>query len=152
MTMNALKICSVLLISLILAGCATSKSGDVYSRDQARREMLVRSGVVESIREVTMEGTQSGVGGLAGAAVGGVAGSNVGGGKGQIVGAIFGAVLGGMAGSAIEESASKKNALEITVRLDGGQLIAVVQEMGEIFNPGERVRILSGNGSTRVTH
>ncbi|WP_366141919.1 glycine zipper 2TM domain-containing protein [Propionivibrio sp.] len=150
--MNALKICSVLLISLILAGCATSKSGDVYSRDQARREMLVRSGVVESIREVTMEGTQSGVGGLAGAAVGGVAGSNVGGGKGQIVGAIFGAVLGGMAGSAIEESASKKNALEITVRLDGGQLIAVVQEMGEIFNPGERVRILSGNGSTRVTH
>ena len=150
--MNALKIGALLLISLIVAGCATSKSGDVYTRDQARREMLVRSGVVESIREVTMEGTKSGVGGLAGAAVGGGAGSQIGGGNGQIVGAIFGALLGGLAGSAIEESATKKNAQEITVRLDNGQLIAVVQEAGEYFNPGERVRVLSGDGSTRVTH
>jgi outer membrane lipoprotein SlyB len=152
MSMNTLKICTVLLISLIVAGCATSKTGDVYSRDQARREMLVRAGVVESVREVTMEGTKSGVGTLAGAAVGGVAGSNVGGGKGQIVGAIFGAVLGGVAGSAIEEGVTKKNAQEITIKLDSGQLIAVVQEAGEYFNPGERVRVLSGDGSTRVTH
>jgi outer membrane lipoprotein SlyB len=150
--MNTMKLAALLLTSLILAGCATSKSGDVYSRDQARREMTVRTGVVESIREVTMEGTQSGVGGLAGAAVGGVAGSHVGGGNGQIVGAIFGAVLGGLAGSAIEENATKKNAQEITVKLDGGQLIAVVQEAGEFFSPGERVRVLRGDGSTRVTH
>ncbi|MFZ4537336.1 glycine zipper 2TM domain-containing protein [Propionivibrio sp.] len=150
--MNVLKFAAALMISLVLGGCATSRSGDVYSRDQARREMIVRTGVVESIREVTMEGTESGVGGFAGAAIGGVAGSNVGGGKGQIIGAIIGAVLGGLAGSAIEENATKKNALEITVNLDGGQLVAVVQEMGEIFQPGERVRVLSGSGSTRVTH
>ena len=150
--MKHFKLLVVLFISVALAGCATSKSGDVYTRDQARREMRVRSGVVESIREVTMEGTKSGVGGLAGAAVGGVAGSQIGGGNGQIVGAIFGALLGGLAGSAIEESATKKNAQEITVRLDNGQLIAVVQEAGEYFNPGERVRVLSGDGSTRVTH
>ena len=150
--MKHFKLLVVLFISVALAGCATSKSGDVYTRDQARREMRVRSGVVESIREVTMEGTKSGVGGLAGAAVGGVAGSHMGGGNGQIVGAIFGALLGGLAGSAIEESATKKNAQEITVRLDNGQLIAVVQEAGEYFNPGERVRVLSGDGSTRVTH
>ena len=145
--MDKLKVLAVLLVSLVLAGCASSKSGDVYSRDQTRREMIVRTGVVESVREVTMEGTQSGAGTLAGAAVGGVAGSTVGGGKGQIVGAIIGAVLGGMAGTA-----TKKNALEITVSLDNGTLIAVVQEMGEIFHPGERVRVLSGSGSTRVTH
>lgn len=149
--MNALRFVSVLMVSLIMAGCASSRSGDVYSRDQARSEMVVRTGVVESVREVTMEGTKSGAGTFAGAAVGGVAGSNVGGGKGQIVGAIVGAVLGGVAGSAIEENVTKKNALEITVKLDGGQLIAVVQEMGEYFQPGERVRVLSGSGSTRVT-
>ena len=143
---------AVLFIAVALTGCASSKAGDVYTRDQARREMLVRSGVVESIREVTMEGTKSGVGGLAGAAVGGVAGSQVGGGNGRIVGGIFGAVLGGLAGSAIEEGATKKNAQEITVKLDNGQLIAIVQEAGELFNPGERVRVLSGDGSTRVTH
>ena len=149
--MKTLQFFTVLLSSLILAGCASSRSGDVYSRDQARREMLVRTGVIESIREVTMEGTKSGAGTFAGAAVGGVAGSNIGGGKGQIVGAILGAVAGGVAGSAIEEHVTKKNALEITVKLDGGQLIAVVQEIGEVFYPGDRVRVLSGNGSTRVT-
>lgn len=150
--MNALKLVATVLIALVLVGCASSKSGDIYSRDQARREMLVRTGIVESVREVTMEGTSSGAGTFAGAAVGGVAGSTVGGGRGQIVGAIIGALLGGLAGSAIEENATKKNALEITVNLDGGMLVAVVQEMGEIFYPGERVRVLSGDGSTRVTH
>jgi len=152
MTMNAVKFVVVLLISLVLAGCASSKSSDAYTRDQTQREMFVRFGMVESVREVTMEGTKSGAGTVAGAAVGGVAGSTMGGGKGQIVGAIFGAVLGGLAGSAIEENATKKNALEITVKLEGGQFIAVVQEMGEYFHPGERVRVLSGDGSTRVTH
>ena len=150
--MNALRFVSVLLVSLILAGCASSRSGDVYSRDQTRREMVVRTGVVESVREVSMEGTKSGAGTFAGAAVGGVAGSNVGGGKGQIVGAILGAVAGGIAGSAVEEHVTKKNALEITVKLDGGQLVAVVQEIGDYFQPGERVRVLSGSGSSRVTH
>lgn len=150
--MNILKLLAVLLISLVLSACASSRSGDVYSRDQTMREMVVRSGIVESVREVSMEGTQSGAGTLAGAAVGGVAGSTVGGGRGQIVGAIIGAVLGGIAGNSIEENATKKSALEISVSLDGGKLIAVVQEMGEVFHPGERVRVLSGNGSTRVTH
>lgn len=149
--MNTLKLTLMLFAALVLGGCASSRSGDVYSRDQTRHEMTVRMGVVESVRDVAMEGTKSGAGTFAGAAVGGVAGSTMGGGKGHIVGAIVGAVLGGMAGSAIEENATKKNALEITVKLDGGQLIAVVQEMGETFYPGDRVRVLSGSGSTRVT-
>ena len=141
-----------LLAALTLSACASSLSGDAYTRDQARQEMIVRTGVIESVREVTLEGTKSGVGTISGAAVGGVAGSHVGGGSGQIVGAIVGAVLGGMAGSAIEESATKKNALEITVKLDGGQLIAVVQEKnGDSFLPGERVRVLSSGGTTRVS-
>ena len=150
--MKPLKLLAVLFISAALAACATSKSGDVYTRDQARREMTVRNGVVESVRNTTMEGTKSGVGAIAGAAAGGVAGSHVGGGSGQIVGAVFGAVLGGVAGAAVEEGVTKKNALEITVKLDNGQLVAVVQEAGEVFNPGERVRVLSGDGTTRVTH
>ena len=140
-----------LLTALTLTACASSRSGDVYTREQARQEMIVRTGVVESVREVQMEGTKSGVGTIAGAAIGGVAGSHIGGGDGQIVGAIFGAVLGGMAGSAIEENTTKKNALEITIKLDGGQLISVVQEVGESFLPGDRVRVLSGGGATRVT-
>lgn len=142
----------VALAILGLAGCAGSQSGSAYSRSQTRGEMHVRMGVVESVRQVTIEGTQSGVGTVAGGVVGGIAGSNVGQGKGATVGSVLGAVLGGVAGQAIEERASKKEGLEITIKLDSGQIIAVTQEADEPFRAGERVRVLSGSGVTRVSH
>ena len=110
----------MLLSVVLLGGCASSKSGEVYSRDQARREQTVRMATVESVREVLMEGTKSGVGTVAGAAVGGIAGSTFGGGKGAAVAAVIGAVAGGLAGAAVEEGTTRKMALEITVRQDNG--------------------------------
>jgi outer membrane lipoprotein SlyB len=135
----------------LLAGCAGSQSGSAYSRTQTRGEMQVRMGIVESVRSVLIEGTQSGVGAVAGGVVGGVAGSNVGQGRGSTVGSVLGAVLGGVAGQAIEEKVSKKDGLEITIKLDSGQIIAVTQEADEQFHAGERVRVLSGSGVTRVS-
>lgn len=137
---------------LLLTACAGSQSGSAYSRSQTRGEMQVRMGVVESVRTVTIEGTQSGVGTAAGGVVGGVAGSNVGHGKGSTVAAVIGAVIGGVAGQAIEEQTTKKEGLEITIQLDSGQIIAVTQEADEPFRPGDRVRVLSGSGVTRVSH
>ena len=147
-----LRIAAVLVSSVaLLAGCA-SQSGSSYSRAQTRHEMSVRMGVVDSVRHVTIEGTKSPVGAGAGALIGGLAGSNVGGGRGSDVGAILGAVAGGVAGSAIEEKATRKDGLEITVKLENGAYVAVTQEADEDFKPGERVRILSGDGATRVSH
>ena len=143
---------ALLALVTALTGCAGSQSGSVYSQGQARREMNVRLGVVESVREVTLEGTQTGAGTVAGGAVGGIAGSNVGKGKGSTVGAILGAVAGGVAGHALEESMTRKKGLEITVKLDNGQLTAIVQEADETFRPGDHVRLLSSGGSTRVSH
>lgn len=142
-----------LLASLaLLGGCASSKSGDVYTRDQARQEQTVRMGVVESVRGVQLEGTKSPVGTIAGAAVGGIAGSTIGHGKGSAVAAVIGAVAGGLAGSAIEEGATRSEAMEITVKLDNGQLISIVQAGDPLeFRAGDRVRVLSGRGDTRVT-
>lgn len=140
------------LATLILTGCAGSQSGSAYSRSQTRGEMNVRMGVVESVRQVAIEGTQSGVGAAAGGVIGGVAGSDIGHGKGSTVGAVLGAVLGGVAGQAIEERTSKKDGLEITIKLDSGQIIAVTQEADDQFHAGERVRVLSGSGVTRVSH
>lgn len=139
-------------VALVLGGCASSMSGGAYPRAQARQAMEVKMGVVESVRQVQLEGTSSGVGTLAGAAVGGVAGSNIGEGKGAIIGTILGAVAGGLAGSAIEEGSTKKLGLEITVKLDDGRLMAVTQEADEAFRPGDRVRVLSNRGTTRVSH
>ncbi|MEN6585384.1 MAG: glycine zipper 2TM domain-containing protein [Sulfuricella sp.] len=151
--MNKIKLAGALLVlAAVLGGCASSMSGGAYSRSQARQTQEVQMGVVESVRQVQLEGTKTPVGTVAGAAVGGIAGSNIGGGKGSTVAAIIGAVAGGLAGSAIEEGVTKKPGLEITVTLDSGRMIAVTQEADESFHPGERVRILTGGGVTRVTH
>ena len=137
--------------AVTIAGCATSKSGSVYSREDALREQTVRMGVVESVREVKLEGTRSGIGPAAGAVAGGVAGSSIGHGRGSALGAIAGAVVGGIAGQAVEQSATKKQGVEVTVKLDSGQMVAVMQEADETFRPGDRVRILSDGATSRVT-
>ena len=61
-------------------------------------------------------------------------------------------VAGGVAGQALERRVTEKKGLEITVKLDNGELRAITQEADEVFRPGERVRLLSGTGVTRVTH
>lgn len=142
----------LVVVAAAVAGCAPSLSGGAYSRDEARKEQTVRLGVVESVRPVTIEGTKTPIGAAAGAAVGGIAGSEIGHGKGAAIGAVGGAVLGGLAGAAAEEALTRRPGLEITVKLDSGSLIAVTQEADESFKPGDRVRVLSGGGVTRVTH
>ena len=150
---TSVAIAGVIAASALIAGCASTSSGSVYSGGQARQEQTVRMGVVESVRQVTIEGSKSGVGTIAGGAIGGVAGSNIGGGnRGSAVGTILGAVAGGVGGDAIERGTTKKQGLEITVKLDNGELRAITQEADESFRPGERVRLLSGSGVTRVTH
>ena len=142
----------LIAIAALMLGACASQSGSSYERSQTRGEQSVRLGVVVSFRNFTIEGTKSGVGAVAGAAVGGIGGSSVGGGKGSTVGAVVGAVLGGLAGNAIEDSTTKQAGIEITVKLDNGQLTAITQAADEVFRPGERVRILSGSGVTRVAH
>jgi outer membrane lipoprotein SlyB len=136
--------------AVTLAGCASSKSGSVYSREDARQEQTVRMGVVESVRSVSIEGTQSGIGAVAGGVAGGIGGSAIGSGRGAAVAAVAGAVAGGLLGAAAEEGLTRQEGVEITVRLDNGELRAIVQAADEPFKPGERVRLLSVNGQTRV--
>lgn len=136
----------------LLGACASGTGGKDYSRGQARNVQEVQMGVVESVRSVKIEGTKTPIGAGAGAVVGGVAGSSVGGGRGSVVGATVGAVLGGLGGAAAEEAVTRDQGLEITVKLDSGRLIAVTQAADETFDVGDRVRVLSGGGVTRVSH
>lgn len=140
------------LTVLVLGGCAQGLGGGTYSRTEARRAMTVQFGSIESVRAVQLEGTKTPVGSVAGAAVGGIAGSTIGGGRGQAVATVIGAVAGGLAGAAVEEGATRTPGVEVTVRLDNGQFLAVVQaDEGERFRPGERVRVLRDGGTTRVS-
>ena len=139
-------------VVILLAGCATQQSGDTYGKQEVGKEQTVRFGTVDSVREVTIAGSQSGVGAIGGGALGGIAGSGTGDGRGAAAGTVVGAVVGGVAGAALEESATRKNGLEITVRLDSGDLRAIVQAAEVPFKSGDRVRLLTAGGITRVTH
>lgn len=140
-------------ISALVAGCAQpGLGGGNYTRSQVRGEQTVRLGTVESVRDVVIDARQEGTGTLIGAGLGGIAGSTMGGGnRANAAGAIAGAVVGAIAGSAIEKSANDRKGVEVTVRLEGGKLIAITQEKDEDFRVGDRVRILSGQGATRVS-
>ncbi len=135
----------------MLSACASSRSGQVYSRDQARQEMRVNYGTVKEVRTVLIEGTQSGVGAVAGGVTGGVLGSMIGGGRGRILGTVIGA-LGGAAGGALaEEEITKKQGVEVTVEMDTGEIVTIVQEADMQFYAGDRVRVLrASDGSSRV--
>jgi outer membrane lipoprotein SlyB len=137
----------------VLGGCATQeRSASVYRAGEAQREQVVRMAVVESVRDVTIDRGQTGVGTGAGAIIGGIGGSAVGQGRGSAVAAVVGAVAGGIAGQAIENNRSRVPGVELTVRLDNGELRAIVQEVdGQQFKPGDRVRLLSQGGVTRVS-
>jgi outer membrane lipoprotein SlyB len=143
----------VAVATLGLAGCAVQGqgSGD-YRRGEVRGEMNVRFGVVESVRPVRIAPGDTGVGTTTGAVLGGIAGSTLGHGRGSVAGAVAGAVLGGAIGQAVERDNNNRQGVEITVVLDGGKYIAVVQEADETFRVGDRVRVLSGRGTTRVAH
>jgi outer membrane lipoprotein SlyB len=138
--------------AVLLGGCAYPAGSRDYRTYETRGMQSVRFGVVDSVREVRIEPHESGVGTAGGAVLGGIAGSNIGGGSGQVAGAIGGAILGGILGQSIERSANERPGVEVTVLLDSGKYIAVVQEADESFRAGDRVRILSGRGATRVTH
>lgn len=140
------------MLVVTLVGCASSNSGSVYSRDEAKRVQTIKTGTVETVRNVKLEGTKSPVGTIAGGAIGGIAGSSIGHGNGSTIAAVIGAVAGGLAGSALEEVTTRKEALEITIKLDGGGLVAIVQESDEQFKAGDRVRIIESAGNSRVSH
>lgn len=156
LTRKTLTLAAMLTATVTLAGCfAPPGSADVYSVGQAQREQTVRMGTVESVRAVRIQGDGGGsaLGTLGGGALGAVAGSAIGGGRGSVLTAIAGGIAGAVAGNAVGQGLSSANGVEITVRLDNGDLRSITQAATpEVFRAGERVRLLSSGGVTRVTH
>jgi len=137
------------LAAWLLAGCASTPSDDDAEarRAQQHAEQKEYSGEVEIVREVEMDSERSGVAPMAGAVLGGTVGGS---GRGSAVGAVVGTVAGAVAGEAAAQAGTRP-ALEITVRLDEGRVIAVTQPAGkDSFKPGERVRVVSDGRTARV--
>lgn len=133
-----------------LAACSTT-SPDVIARDEAQRFSHVDDAVVLNVRPVVVEGSQSGVGAVAGGVVGGVAGSSVGGHREQAAVGVIGAVAGAVVGNAIERFGTRESAVEILVQLKSGERRAIVQAQGdEKIAAGDAVLLIASGGKTRV--
>ena len=149
---QTMKWAAVAVVLAALGACASS-SPDVIQRGDAQRMAQVQDGVILSVRNVVVDGNQSGVG----AAVGGVVGAIGGyGGSGvqreaQVLGVLAG-VAGAAAGNALERFATKEEAVEILVQLKGGDRRAIVQAKGgEQLAAGDEVIIVTTGGKVRVT-
>ena len=142
----------ILGLATVLAGCANpSASTRVYTFDQAQRAQTVTLGYVIGVRPVTIQASQtSGMGMIAGGALGAVTGSAVGGGSGRRITTVGGAVGGAMAGNAIENASARRAGLEITVRLDSGDVRVITQEADVPISTGQRVQIVTQGGVSRV--
>ena len=148
----------ILLSIFALGGCATGGfSPDVVSRDAAAKSQYVQSGVVVSVRNVTIEGDRDS-GNLFGSVLGAIVGSNIGGEDDETtreVGAVVGPAVGSVVGQNVGESLSRKAGVEIIIKLDTNEReISIVQEVPEdidySFRAGDKVRIVRSGGKARV--
>jgi len=140
----------------VLAGCATgSSSGREYSAKQSRQPLTVVEAVVQSVSAVVIapEDNETGGGQVAGGLIGAIVGSGAGdrGGRNSQAGAVLGGVLGSLAGTKAQKAFQRKEGLQIIVRLEGGELLAVTQDADVPFAAGELVYVLRGNGETRIS-
>lgn len=140
------------LLALTLGACATS-SPDVIQRGDAQRMSLVEDGVVLSVRNVVVDGSQSGIGAAVGGVTGAVAGATRGGSNAEsnVIGLLVG-VAGAAAGNVIERLATREDAVEVLVQLKGGERRALVQAKGEqTLVPGDAVILVTTGGKVRTT-
>jgi outer membrane lipoprotein SlyB len=141
---------------LFLGACATGGlSGETYTREDARKVQEVHFGSVISVRKVVIEGENEGVvGSLGGGIIGGIVGSSVGDGSGRALASVIGALAGGITGQTVQEKATRKQGQEVSIRMESGKTVSVVQEVIDdiFFQVGERVRLLTLNNVTRISY
>jgi len=139
-------------VAVAASSCATHTTPSSFNRSEVGRAQSVEWGVVQGVRQITIQNDQRTVGTATGAVLGGIAGSTLGrGSRANTAGAVAGAVAGGAAGNALSRSA--RNGVEVTVQLEqSGRTIAVTQDGNpNDFRVGDRVQVSSDGATTRVS-
>jgi outer membrane lipoprotein SlyB len=135
-----------LLAACLSVGCARDLGGRDYSRRDARQAYQVSYGEVMRVERVTIEGEYTSLGTTGGGLVGYSLGRIIGDGSGSRVAGAVGGVAGAVVGREAEKAATTVAGLEITVDMDGGGTLLIVQSADVAFVPGERVRVIRGGG------
>ena len=141
----------LIFISLLTAcSLRSGHSGSTYDHEELGIPTYFKKGIILSVREVKIKGTESGVGAVAGATAGGLAGSTLGGNTAtRALGGLGGAVIGGVVGHTTENLITGGNASEFIIQPDEGEPYSIVQKNDEELKKGERVLILE-SGKLRI--
>jgi outer membrane lipoprotein SlyB len=151
-----LPLTALLVLTLFTSGCGSRKS---FSDCDIRSREGVYYGTVIDVAEVTVTEDPSFAGPVAGGAVGAIVGSQLGGlltsplsgNTGNLLLTAAGIVVGAEAGSDIQKR--RYRAMQITMELNNGKVLMVVQGFDEYFVRGDKVRILHmGEGRAKVQH
>jgi outer membrane lipoprotein SlyB len=146
-----LAIASVLLLTS--AGCLSNSKQPVYTKGQANQSMRIETGTVLGVRQVVIDGESTQVGIWGGGMIGGAAASSIGQGTGAAVAGAVGATAGMVVGREVEKVATRKDGLLITIAMDNGETIAIVQEESKGgFEDGDRVQVMIGHDTAIVMH
>ena len=132
---------SAILLLCGIAACAPATNSTV-ERQALGIQGTVFRGTIIAMRPVAVSGTRSGIGPAAGAVGGGFLGSTVGGDwRARTVSGVVGALAGGVVGGAIEEGATRGEAMEFIIRRDSGgeRVVTQTNELG--LQVGERVMV-----------
>lgn len=142
----------VLVAGMSVGACAPQPGANTVSRDQVGQAETVQYGTLTSMRVVDIRPGQTTVGTVVGATLGGIGGSRVGRSTAaNVAGAVAGGAAGAAAGSAVQGSQSTAG-LELAVRLDSGESIAIIQPGDpRDFRVDDRVRVIGTAENARVT-
>lgn len=144
----------LIVLSACVAGlgaCTPAQTPGSFSSSEAMRAQPVAFGEVVAVRPVEIRPGQTRLGTATGAVLGGLAGGQIGSGTAaNTAGAVAGAVAGGAIGSAVQGSRNTPG-LEITVRIERGDTVAIVQPGDpRDFRVGDRVRVVGTSENARV--
>ena len=151
-----MKIPAILLLAsalVVAAGCVQSGGRTVYSPSQINQAMRVELGTVVGVRSVMIEGQANSIGMWGGGAMGAAASSGVGSGTTGAMASAAGGIAGAIVGEQVQKAVTAQNGYEITVVLDNGDTLVIVQEEDRGgFMDGDRVRVMIGQGTSFVLH
>lgn len=151
MTFKQRNLTTLIFGAMVLGACTPMPTGASFSQNETLRPQTVQMGTLADVRSVDIRPGQTRLGTATGAVLGGLAGSQLGGGTtSNVAGAVGGAVVGGAIGSSVQGSRNTAG-VELTVQLDNGDKIAIVQPgtMSD-FRIGDRVRVVGNGENTRV--
>jgi outer membrane lipoprotein SlyB len=140
-----------LSLLIFLQTSCSLHSGSTYDREEMGQPQSFGKGIIISERNITVKGTEYGVGAVSGAVMGGLGGSTVSDdGAISAIGAIGGGIIGGMVGAKAEELITRDNASEFVIQPDVGESFSLIQVNDEKLKTGDRVLILNSD-KIRVT-